>query len=207
MDFSLLDPNSNTVLRFPVAPSEMQVRIGPSTYSFSPVNLGNIELPKGRQPVQISLSGIFPGLGRSLPGARRANPNNVVTRLKKWSDSAYNRPLRFIVTGTPWNLLVFISQFEAMHQGGHGDVTYTLDLTEWRQLVVQEVRTAQQAQKRADTKAKPQTYTVKSGDSLWKIAQRFYGNGTQWRKIYEANKSKIKNPDLIYPGQKFVIPP
>ena len=52
-----------------------------------------------------------------------------------------------------------------------------------------------------------QTYTVKSGDSLSKIAKHLYGDAKKWRKIYEANKDKIKNPDLIYPGQVFTIPP
>lgn len=50
------------------------------------------------------------------------------------------------------------------------------------------------------------TYAVKSGDSLSKISQQFYGNANEWRKIYEANRDQIKNPDLIYPGQKFIIP-
>ena len=50
------------------------------------------------------------------------------------------------------------------------------------------------------------TYTVKSGDSLSKISQQFYGDGNQWRKIYEANRDQIKNPDLIHPGQTFIIP-
>jgi nucleoid-associated protein YgaU len=52
-----------------------------------------------------------------------------------------------------------------------------------------------------------QTYTVKAGDSLSKIAKHLYGDAKQWRKIFEANKDKIKNPDLIYPGQIFTIPP
>jgi nucleoid-associated protein YgaU len=51
-----------------------------------------------------------------------------------------------------------------------------------------------------------QTYTVKSGDSLSKIAKHFYGDGSKWHRIYEANKDKIKNPDLIHPGQEFTIP-
>jgi nucleoid-associated protein YgaU len=51
-----------------------------------------------------------------------------------------------------------------------------------------------------------QTYTVAKGDSLSKIAKRFYGNAGDWKKIYEANKDVIKNPDLIYPGQTFRIP-
>lgn len=50
------------------------------------------------------------------------------------------------------------------------------------------------------------TYTVVKGDSLSKIAKQFYGNANQWKRIYEANKDVIKNPDVIYPGQTFKIP-
>jgi nucleoid-associated protein YgaU len=51
-----------------------------------------------------------------------------------------------------------------------------------------------------------QSYTVKSGDSLSKIAKHFYGDANEWHRIYDANKDKIKNPDLIHPGQEFTIP-
>lgn len=51
------------------------------------------------------------------------------------------------------------------------------------------------------------THTVVSGDWLSKIAGRYLGNVTRWPEIYELNKSEIKNPDLIYPGQVFKIPP
>ena len=50
------------------------------------------------------------------------------------------------------------------------------------------------------------TYTVKEGDCLWNIAKKFYGNGSAYTKIYDANTNKIANPNLIYPGQVFVIP-
>ena len=49
-------------------------------------------------------------------------------------------------------------------------------------------------------------YEVKSGDSLSKIAQKYYGKATLWTEIYEANRDTIKDPDLIYPGQKIRIP-
>ena len=49
-------------------------------------------------------------------------------------------------------------------------------------------------------------YTVAPGDSLSKIAKRFYGDAQQWRQIYDANRQQVKNPDLIQPGQKLRIP-
>ncbi|MBA2422047.1 MAG: LysM peptidoglycan-binding domain-containing protein [Chitinophagales bacterium] len=49
-------------------------------------------------------------------------------------------------------------------------------------------------------------YTIERGDTLSNIAKKFYGNAGDWKKIYEANKNTIKNPDLIYPGEKIIIP-
>jgi nucleoid-associated protein YgaU len=50
------------------------------------------------------------------------------------------------------------------------------------------------------------TYIVVKGDSLSKIAKEQYGDASKWRKIYEANRDLIKDPDLIYPGQSLRIP-
>lgn len=51
-----------------------------------------------------------------------------------------------------------------------------------------------------------QTYIVKPGDSLSKIARRFYGDANQWKKIHAANRDAIPNPDLIHPGLQLTIP-
>lgn len=58
----------------------------------------------------------------------------------------------------------------------------------------------------APTPAAPRTYTVVKGDTLSRIAKQFYGDANQWRRIYEANRDVIKNPDLIKPGQVFKVP-
>jgi nucleoid-associated protein YgaU len=51
-----------------------------------------------------------------------------------------------------------------------------------------------------------QSYTVKKGDSLSKIAREFYGDPGKWKKIHAANADKIPNPDLIHPGLQLTIP-
>ncbi|HHS95774.1 MAG TPA: peptidoglycan-binding protein LysM [Phaeodactylibacter sp.] len=49
-------------------------------------------------------------------------------------------------------------------------------------------------------------YTVKRGDSLSKIAKKMYGDPMKYKKIFEANKPMLKDPNLIYPGQTLRIP-
>jgi len=49
-------------------------------------------------------------------------------------------------------------------------------------------------------------YTIEEGDTLWKIAEKFYGDGAKYKHIVDANLEVIKNEDLIYPGQTIRIP-
>ena len=56
------------------------------------------------------------------------------------------------------------------------------------------------------TEAQQQTYTVVKGDCLWTIAARELGSGYRWSEIYEANKSIIRNPNMIFVGQELILP-
>lgn len=49
-------------------------------------------------------------------------------------------------------------------------------------------------------------YTTKKGDSLWKIAKRFYGDPYKWRRIYDANRDQLSNPNRVRPGLVLQIP-
>ena len=57
------------------------------------------------------------------------------------------------------------------------------------------------------TEAEIETYTVVKGDSLSKIAKHHYGNANDWKKIFEANRDILKDPDKIFPGQTLKLPP
>ncbi|MCX7705696.1 MAG: LysM peptidoglycan-binding domain-containing protein [bacterium] len=50
------------------------------------------------------------------------------------------------------------------------------------------------------------SYVVKKGDTLSMISKKFYGEPGRWKKIYDANKSKIKNPNILIPGTELTIP-
>ena len=52
----------------------------------------------------------------------------------------------------------------------------------------------------------PAQYTVKKGDSLWNISEKAYGSGYNWVDVYAANKTVIKNPDVLLEGSKITLP-
>jgi hypothetical protein len=155
--------------------------------------------PKKYNPIYCSYSGFI-------------SPNTFVSKMESWRNA--RKPIRFLVTGIGGaNCKVTIRDFtiDAEKFGSPGDIYFSLTLKEYREIKIKHV-TISSPKKKAKSrpaavkKSKSKTYTVKKDDCLWKIAKRYYGSGSQWRKIYNANKSKIKDPHWIYPGQKFVIP-
>lgn len=58
----------------------------------------------------------------------------------------------------------------------------------------------------AEAQAAPKIYVVKSGDSLSKIAKELLGDAARWPEIFELNKDKISDPNLIYVGQELRLP-
>ena len=146
-------------------------------------------------------------------------PYAFVKQILEWKRKGI--PVRLLI-GNHVNILITIETFEYGEQDGTGDVYYTISFKEYREIELVKKPTKKKTKtttkkkkkkKKAKTKKrsskkkkKQRTYTVKSGDCLWNIAKKFYGNGSQYTKIYNANRSKIKNPNLIYPGQVLTIP-
>lgn len=220
-EFWLKFNNGAETLQLPVNPDTLSVT---STHGFTDVdvtNLGEYTVIGGGQLREYSLSSFFPRDYNASYCAHSSliDPYECVTTIERWQRSG--KPIRFIVTGTPINIAVTIRSFEYEERGGQpDDVYYTLDLKEYVFLTINKkgdnsaaggsVSVSMpklNAAARPSTRDIPKSYTVKAGDSLWKIASRVYGNGDDWRKIYNANKKAIgANPNLIKPGQKLAIP-
>lgn len=126
--------------------------------------------------------------------------------------------------GIDFSLDCYIEQFDYEFKGFDGSIYYTLSLREFRQIAdatrpnpptnnggnnngsSSGSNNSSNNSSSSNTGTNYKTYTVVKGDSLWKIAKKFYGNGSKWQTIYNANKDKIKNPNLIQPGWKLKIP-
>jgi LysM domain. len=210
VEFWLTYNNGAEKIRFPVNPESITVS---SPFGYEDVNvnqLGEITIIGERELKEYSFESFLP---------RDYNPTyceytnipkpwDVINALERWRDS--RKPCRLIATGTPINTPVTIREFEyePSKAGTPGDIYFSITLKEYQFVSFARVQTNKSPQKtRPGSRSKPKTYVVKKGDCLWKIAKRFYGKGSEWRKIYDANRKVIgKNPNLIYPGQKLVIP-
>jgi nucleoid-associated protein YgaU len=76
-----------------------------------------------------------------------------------------------------------------------------------------DIRVEQQARPETQTAGaafgggqRTQTYTVQPGDTLSKISQRFYGDASEYMRIFQANRDKLSDPDKIQAGQELTIP-
>lgn len=211
-----LTPSGGSKIRFPMLPEKIQMGADAKYMTYSIISLGDVKIPRGKATKEISWSGMFPGAARKGNSLIRkfTKPETLIKRLEKCRDNGTKCTL--LCTETCINYTVYVSSFKGKYSGGCGDFFYDIKF-----IVVQEIKihtTSELKIKKPTTRApsrrtsssnnqgKTRTYTVKSGDTLWGIAQRFLGNGAKYMQIYNLNKDKIKNPNLIYVGQKLTLP-
>ena len=114
------------------------------------------------------------------------------------------------------NLTVSMESYTVKEQANQGfDLIVSIKLKQYRpfgtkivKVTNNNVASVEPVREQTNSPAPNQetTYTVKSGDCLWNIAKKFYGDGSKYTIIAEANKDKIRTPNLIYPNQVLVIP-
>lgn len=224
----------NDVLTFPITPSELTITVGSNNKVVTLISGGDINILKSPSLIEVEFEARFPM--RQYPYARKfskfENYWKVFKRLKEKKES-----FRFIVTRTTpdnkrtWdtNLLMAIEDIELKESADEGDdVIVAFKLKQYKEYGVKKITistskptttSTSQTTRNTDNKTKqPETYTVKSGDCLWNIAKKYYGNGAKYTVIYNANKSVIENTakkygyssssngHWIFPGTKLTIP-
>ncbi len=195
----------------PVNPSEPVISGGGTSFSDIQVIEGGERTMIGSSQLrQVSFSSFFPRdydpsycIQKDIP-----KPWEAVKKMNAWRASG--KPVKLLITGTDINMYATIRKFDYREKGGEpGDVYYDIEFKEFVFIKIREISKqtkVQQQSNRPETSASATTYTVVKGDCLWNIAKRFYGNGRQYIKIFNANNPPIKNPNLIHPGQTFIIP-
>ena len=205
-------------IQLPVLPLSFKTKNGSSNSSVDIVGLGEIVIMRSRPALQFSFSSFFPAT--RFPGVQVGSltkPLTLIERINSWKAS--KKPVHFIATACGVNLYVAIEDFTYSEEGGDpGTYQYSITLKEYREIAVRQVEvdiqkataTVQKEEPRVDNTVQPKTYTVVKGDCLWAIAQKFYGDGSQYKKISEANRAVIAphrgGPNMIWPGDVLEIP-
>lgn len=203
-------------IRLPVLPEEFSVVMTSKDQSVDIVGLGEILISQSRPATEFSFSSFLPAT--TFPGIQFSgvyNPKTIRDKLISWKNS--KKPIHLIVTGYGIDCYCRISKFKPSEKGGDvGTIYYDITLKEYREISVRQVKietktqTASVSQNaaRTDNTTKPKTYKVVSGDCLWNIAKKFYGDGSKYMKIYNANPNVFKgrSPNLIYVGEVLTIP-
>jgi len=211
----------------PIAPSKLQLKIENQNKTLNLINEGEINILKKPGLTTIDFDFILPNV--RYPFAKyKGGFKKAEDFLKKIEElKVSQKPFQFIVTREnpkgkslfDTNIKVAIEDYTIKEDAKQGlDVVISINLKQYKdygtkncKISFEQNKTSISVQNTRETTNSPapkstETYEVVKGDTLWGIAKKYYGNGAKYTVIHNANKDKISNPNLIYPGQVLTIP-
>lgn len=209
----------------PVTPEKLEIKINNANETVTLINEGEINILKKAELTDIEFECMIPQVPYPFAVYKSGflSAEYFLNYFEKLKTS--QKPFSFKVSRKfpggkkmfSTNMKVSMEDYKITEDAGDGfDLTVKVQLKQYRDygtkvvdVVMSENPTASIAPSRENnnTPAAAQSYTVVKGDCLWNIAKKFYGDGSKYTVIYEANKSVIGgNPNLIYPGQVLTIP-
>lgn len=197
-------------IRLPVLPDSYEVASSQNNTLVTVNNIGEVNLLGKRNLRGISFSSFFPKQYYDFCKFKPKKPIEYVRAIEKMKKEGV---IRLIITHV-YNREATIESFTWGEEDGTGDISFTLEFKEYikPKLISKKKKTSvnkttkkveKTDTKRFSKKVKTTIYIVKKGDTLSQISKKLTGSSLNYRAI--ANQNNIKNPNLIYPGQKLVI--
>lgn len=219
VDIYIRETDGNREIRIPLLPEEFTFSKGDVMFiSCDIMGRGEVSIPSGTELGECSWESEFPGPLRKNDAMMRGtwqDPKTYLNIIEDWKRKGTK--LNLLITGYPVNVDVYCEEFHSKGAGPFGDVVYEISFIEARDITITTNNTStSKSTKRAATTST--RYTIKSGDTLWTIAEKVYGSGAKWHTIYKANKdiiektakkyrkSSSQNGHWIYPGVTLTIP-
>ena len=208
MVITLSDTNSKggTKIYFPVNPEKIRYKSGTYFQEYDIIGKGPARIPAGEEISLIGWESFFPGsvLSDEPYVMKWENPSTLHKQLETWKEKGTK--LTLSITESPFNMSVYIDTYEVTMQDAFCSLHYAIEFSKVVNIAVNTVPkepNATSGTNRNSKTDKQEKYEVKKGDCLWDIAKKFYGtkNGSQWTKIYEANKTLIETTAKKY-GKK-----
>ena len=207
----------------PIAPEKLTLKIKNTNKTMTLINEGEVNFLREAGLTELEFDVLIPSVRYSFAkydgGFKSAA--YFTDHFEKLKTS--KEPFQFVVSRKKadgallfdTDMTVSMESYTVKESAKEGfDMTVSIKLKQYRaygtKIVKVSNNTASVTTQRQTTNSpepkKETTYTVKSGDCLWNIAKAIYGDGSKYTKIYEANKDKITNANLIYVGQVLIIP-
>ena len=207
----------------PIPPEKLTLKVKNANKTMTLINEGEINFLKDAGLTDVEFEVLIPsvqyGFAKYDDGFK--SPVYFTNHFEKLKTE--KKPFQFLVSRKmpdgklmfDTNMTVSMESYTVTEQSSEGfDLKVSIKLKQYRHFktkivkVINETASVEPVREQTNSPAPKQndSYTVKYGDSLWNIAKKIYGDGSKYTKIYEANKDKIKNPNLIYPDQTLVIP-
>lgn len=212
---------------FPVTPEKITCSVNGIITSLSIDKLGEVFHKGRREAITISWSSFFPAKYSDQYCSCGKKNFHTPSGAHKWILWMMNvsNPAHLVITGGPFNLnmYVVVKSYKAYEQGGDvGSINYTIELKEYRSVTVKKItkqtNTVRTTTRRVTNAVNQRVYTVKKGDTLRKIAKKYYGHKSKWKNIYKANHDVIHKAakdhgyghshygTYIFAGTKLIIP-
>lgn len=212
-------------MRFPITPSKITISAGGQNETITLISGEEINILRPPGLLDISFDAVIPQSDYPFAvwDGSFDDAGEFVERLQelKRNQSAFE----FIIVregpgGREFfdtSLDVSLEDYKVTDDASEGmDIKVSISLKEYKNygtkimnfsiVPTEETPTAVEEQADRPAPATPKTYTVVSGDCLWKIAKKILGDGNRWREIYNLNTDKISNPNVIQPGQVLTLP-
>lgn len=209
----------------PIAPSELQIGIDNKNKTMTLIDAGEVNVLKKAGLTDISFDLLLPNVKYpfAIYKSGFVGAKYFLDELEKMKNE--RKPFQFIVTRLfpngkmlfDTNMKVSLESYDIKEDAENGfDVVVSVKLKQYRDYGTKTCNISFAKSKVSVQNSRPatnspapsasKTYTVQSGDCLWNIAKKFYGDGSKYTVIFNANKDKIKNANLIYPNQVLTIP-
>ncbi|WP_250676015.1 LysM peptidoglycan-binding domain-containing protein (plasmid) [Paraclostridium ghonii] len=189
----------NDKIKLPITPATLGVDRSADIKTDDVIKLGEVDTFNGMKLKTIGLECFFPKQDYSFVSSNKLDPYEYSEKIQIWQNSG--TVIRIIITGTPTNMLCRVQSFNTREQDGTRDLYFELNLIEHKPKNVTRLDNQSNVTQR--------THKVVKGDNLWDISFKYYGKGSIYKKINEANKNRypsLAKYNEIDPGMVLVIP-
>ena len=210
----------------PITPSKVTVKINNQNKTLTLISGEEINILKEAKLTDVSFDVVLPQVPYPFTNGGAQSADYYLSLFERLKQS--KTPFQWILNRSRpdgvalfySNLTVGLEDYQITDDAKDGfDLTVSVKLKQYRAFGTKTVQitpspapsqpataTVQEPPRETTSAPKAANYTVKSGDCLWNIAKKQLGDGSRWKEIYELNKDKIKNPNLIYPNQTLTMP-